>query len=329
MKKVFAAIIVALFMLSGATGAFAATKLRIAGNFPVDHSSSQAIELFKKKVAEYSKGEITVDTFPAMQLGGAAENVDQVRSGSIFATWISIAYLSRTVPELEAVSLPFVFSSREQAFKVVDGDVGKLLDQKLAAKGFTSLGYLELGFRHLTNSKRAITTVDDLKGLKVRLQPNETHLDTFRAIGASPVSMDIQEVYQALQQGVLDGQENPYAVSQSRNFNEVQKYLTNTGHFFDFIVVAANKRAFERLKPEQKEAVLKAMAEAIVWQRTKAAEDDEKCREALIKGGMQWNPLSPELLKELQTRSKPVIESVKKKVGAELVDTVMKQAGLQ
>ena len=328
MKKLFIMAAMATFLLCGATGAFAATKLRIAGNFPTDHSSSLAMELFKEKVAEYSKGDITVDTFPAMQLGGASENVDQVRSGSIFATWISIAYLSRTVPELEAVSLPFVFTSREQAFQVVDGDVGKLLDQKLADKRFTSLGYMELGFRHLTNSKRAINTIDDFKGLKIRLQPNETHLETFRAIGASPISMDIQEVYQALQQGVLDGQENPYAVSQSRNFNEIQKYLTNTGHFFDFIIIAANKRAYERFTPEQKAAIDKAMAEAIAWQRKKAADDDEICRQALIKGGMEFNAVTPELIKEMQTRTKPIIEQVSKKVGADLVNSVLRQAGM-
>src|SRR5690606_17608450 len=105
-------------------------------------------------------------------LGGATENVDQTRSGTIFGTMLGVAYLSRVVPEFEAISLPFVFSSREDAYRVVDGEVGDLLDEKMAAKGFKGLGYGELGFRHVTNNVRPIKTLADFKDLKIRLQPN-------------------------------------------------------------------------------------------------------------------------------------------------------------
>ena len=106
-----------------------------------------------------------------------------MRAGTLLMTWVGVAYLSRIVPELEAVSLPFVFPNREVAFKVMDGEVGVLLDKKLAEKNFISLGWMDLGPRQFTNSKRPIKTIDDFKGLKVRLQPNETHLATFRALG--------------------------------------------------------------------------------------------------------------------------------------------------
>jgi TRAP-type C4-dicarboxylate transport system substrate-binding protein len=122
---------------------------------------------------------------------------------------------------------------------------------------------MELGSRNVTNSVRPLKTLEDFKNLKVRLQPNETHIATFRAVGANPVSMDIKEVYSALQQGVLDGQENPYSIIETRRFDEVQKYLSDTGHFFDFIIIAANKRKFDGLKPEVKDAVRAAMAKAI------------------------------------------------------------------
>ncbi len=128
-------------------------------------------------------------------------------AGTVFATWVGMAFLSRTVPELEAVSLPFLFPSREAAFKVIDGPVGGLLEKKLADKGFAPLGFMELGSRQVTNSKRPITSLDDFKGLKIRLQPNETHLATFRALGANAVAMDVKEIYSAMQQGVIDGQE--------------------------------------------------------------------------------------------------------------------------
>ena len=168
--------------------------------------------MFKKEVARLTNNQLQVDVFPAMQLGGAKENVDAVRSGTWRITWVGAAFLSRIAPELEAVSLPFVFANRESAFRVIDGPVGVAIDQKLRDKGFISLGWMELGMRHVTNSRGPIEAMADLKGLKVRLQPNETHLATFRALGANPVAMDVKELYSALEQRVVDGQENPYSV---------------------------------------------------------------------------------------------------------------------
>jgi tripartite ATP-independent transporter DctP family solute receptor len=319
------ATVAAIAMLGMVTAAHA-EKVRIAGNFPSDHSSSQAMKIFKEEVEKATKGELTVDLFPDMQLGGAQENIDQVRSGTVFATWISIAFLSRTVPELEAVSLPFVFANRDQAFRVMDGKVGELLDKKLADKGYTSLGYMELGSRNVTNSVRPLKTLEDFKNLKVRLQPNETHIATFRAVGANPVSMDIKEVYSALQQGVLDGQENPYSIIETRRFDEVQKYLSDTGHFFDFIIIAANKRKFEGLKPEVKDAVRAAMATAISWQRKKAADEDIAARDTLIKRGMQFDAISAEVRAHLTKATSDVVGGLRKKIGSDIIDAVMAEA---
>jgi len=310
-------------LLAGALAAQAAQKIRLAGNFAVDHSSSIAMERFKKELVELTNGELIVDVFPAMQLGGAKENVDQVRSGALLMTWIGMAYLSRTVPELEAVSLPFAFAEREAAFRAIDGPVGDLLNQKLARKGYVSLGYMELGFRNVTNNVRPITSIDDFKGLKIRLQPNETHLETFRAIGANPVSMGIKEVYSALQQGVLDGQENPYSIIHTRKFNEVQKYLSDSGHFFDFIIVVANKNSFESLKPEFQAAIKQAMNNAISWQRQRAAEEDTASRDALIKSGMTFTPLSAELRADLRERTAGVVVELRKRIGSDIIEAVL------
>ena len=307
-----------------------AENIRIAGNFAVDHSSSQAMEKFAEALSEKTGGELTAQIFPAMQLGGAEENVDQVRSGVIFGTWIGAAYLSRTVPELEAISLPFAYPDREAAFAVVDGPVGDLLEEKLAEKGFIPLGWMELGTRNVTNNVRPIETVEDFEGLKIRLQPNETHLATFRAIGANPVSMGIKEVYSALQQGVLDGQENPYSIILTRRFDEVQEHLSDTAHFFDFIPVVANERAFEGLSEEHQQAVREAMAEAVDWQRAKAAEEDEAARKALIEAGMTFTPIPDETRAELRERTAPVVDELKERIGPEVVDAVLDQveAGL-
>ncbi len=304
----------------------AAETLRIVGNFPASHTSSIVMEQFKAEVEKASGGELKVDVFPAMQLGGAQENVDQVRSGAVFLTWISTAYLSRTVPELSALSLPFAFPDRSHAFRVIDGPVGQRLSEKLAAKGFVALGYMELGPRHLTNNVRPIKSLADLKGLKIRLQPDETHLATLRALGANPTTMDIKEVYSALQQGVLDGQENPFAVTRDRNFNQVQKYISDTGHFFDFVVVVANKKKLEALKPAMRKIVTDAAARAVTTQRAIAADEDSKALADLQSRGMQFDAVSDALRSEMKKVSAPVIDTVKAKVGAELVDSVLGQA---
>lgn len=325
MKPIFAWAGAAALSLAAAVPATAET-LRLAGNFPAEHSSSVAMERFSAAVAEKTGSALTVATFPAMQLGGAKENVDQVRSGVVFGTWIGSAYLSRTVPELEAVSLPFAYPDRETAFRVIDGPAGDLLDEKLAERGFVSLGWMELGSRNVTNGVRAIESVEDFKGLKIRLQPNETHLATFRAIGANPVSMGISEVYSALQQGVLDGQENPYSIIASRNFDEVQGHLSDSGHFFDYIVLVANKRQFDRLPEDQQTALRESAAEAIAWQRETAATEDDASRQALIDAGMTFTPLSDETRDALRERSHPVIGDLKDRIGAELIDLVLQEA---
>jgi tripartite ATP-independent transporter DctP family solute receptor len=310
--------------------ASAQEKLRIAGNFAPDHSSSIAMQQFKKDVETASKGTLQIEVFDNMQLGGAAENVSQTRSGTIHMTWVGMAFLSRTVPELEAVSLPFLFPSRQIAYKVMDGAVGDLIEAKMHDKGFTSLGFMELGARQVTNSVRPIKTMADLKGLKIRMQPNETHLATFRALGANPLAMDIKEVYSAMEQKVIDGHENPYALILTSRFNEVQKHLSNTAHFFDFIAVVANKKKFDSLSPEHKKIVQTAMSNAIATQRTMATKADAESLAELQKKGMTYTEMPASEREAMKKATAGVVEDVKKRVGATLVDQVLaavKQAG--
>ncbi|MBY6111074.1 TRAP transporter substrate-binding protein [Halomonas sp. DP1Y21-3] len=304
-----------------------AEDLRFGGNFTDDHSSSRAMARFAETLAEQSDGDLTAQLFPNMQLGGAGENLDQVSSGAIMGSWIGISYLSRTVPELEALSLPFAFDSREDAFALIDGEVGELLDEKLAEAGFVALGYMELGFRHVTNAERPLESIEDFQDLKIRLQPNQTHLDTFRAIGANPVSMDIKEVYGALQQGVLDGQENPYSIIETKRLDEVQPYLSDTGHFYDYIVVVANRDKFEDLSDDQRATLMAAMDEAVAWQRETAAAEDTQARETLIERGMQFTPISDETRAALREASQSVVDDLREKLGAELVDKVLEELG--
>ena len=298
-------------------------KLQIAGNFATSHPSSVAVDkVFKAEIARLTNNKLQVDVFPAMQLGGAKENVDGVRAGTLGMTWVGASFMSRIAPEIEAVSLPFVFKNREAAYRVIDGPVGKAIDQKLLEKGFVVLGWMELGMRNITNSKGPIKTVDDLKGMKIRMQPNETHLASFRALGANPVAMDVKELYSALEQKVVDGQENPYTVIDANRYAEVQKHLSNSSHFFDFIVVVASKRVFDKMSPANQKAVREAMAKTVAYQRGLAAENELKALNNL-KTKMTYTEIPPETFAQMRKMTAPVVESVKKRAGADLVNQVI------
>jgi tripartite ATP-independent transporter DctP family solute receptor len=223
-----------------------------------------------------------------------------------------------------------MYPNREVAYKVMDGPIGTLIDQKMADKGFISLGFMELGPRQVTNSVRPIKTMADLKGLKIRLQPNETHLATFRALGANPIAMDIREVYSAMEQKVIDGHENPYALIIDSRFYEVQKYVSNTAHFFDFIAVVANRKKFEALSPEFQAAIKTAMAKAVASQRLAATKADATALAELQKKGMQFDAMPPAEREAMRKATAGVVDDIKKRVGPELVERVLvevKKAG--
>lgn len=294
--------------------------IRVAGNFATEHSSSLAMAKFEEELERLSNGEIDVNIFPAQQLGGAAENVQAVKIGAIELMWVGTAYLTRTVPELEIVGLPFQFPDRETAFAIVDGPVGEALDEKLAAEGMTSMGYMELGFRQLTNNARPIEAIGDIEGLKIRLQPNETHLATFRALGANPVAMDVKELYSALEQGVIDGQENPFAIINVAGYAEVQKYVSNTGHFFDFISVVANKNWFDGLDADKQSMVQEAMDTAVAFQRELAAQQDSEGLALLEEKGMTFTEVSPELAAALRESTSSVATETKARLDPVLVE---------
>jgi tripartite ATP-independent transporter DctP family solute receptor len=316
-------------LLAAALLAFAAgpvlaqEKLRIAGNFTPDHSSSIAVKQFAKDVEQATGGKVVIEVFDNMQLGGAQENVSQTRAGTIAMTWVGMAFLSRTVPELEAVSLPFLFPSREVAYKVMDGPVGDQIEKRMHDKGFTSLGFMELGARQVTNSARPIKAMADLKGMKIRLQPNETHLATFRALGANPVAMDIREVYSAMEQKVIDGHENPYNLILASRFYEVQRHVSNTAHFFDFISVVANKKRFESLSPEHQKAIRAAMDKAVASQRAAAAKADAEALAELQKKGMIYTEMPASEREAMRKATAGVVDDIRKRVGAPLVDQVL------
>ncbi|WP_142847171.1 TRAP transporter substrate-binding protein [Telmatospirillum sp. J64-1] len=327
MLNAAAALVLTVAGMSGAAFAQEVT-LRASGSFQPGHSSSLAMERFRDAVAEKTNGEVRVDLFPSNQLGGAEQQVDQVRRGSIFMSWSGPSFWTRVVPELEALGLPFVLPDPEKAFQVVDGPIGDILAEKFEERGVTVLGWGDLGARHVSNSRRALTSIEDFNGLKIRMQPNEVHLRTFRALGASPAPLDIAELFSALQQRVMDGQENPYSIILTNRFEEVQGHLSDTGHFYDYVVYLANKDLFEKLKPEHQEAIRSAMAEAITWQRAYNGEANAKALEELQAKGVTFTPVSDEFRDAMRERTREIVEETRQRLGTDFVDQVLREAGV-
>lgn len=306
--------------LSFAGSADAQVRWRASGSFTAGHSTSIAMEVFKSEVARLSKNTIQVDIFPNNTLGGAFEQVDQLRTGQIEMAYGGLSFYDKLVPELAAANLPFAASSSSQAICEIESDFGRHLEDKMADKGVLLLGWGQIGARHVTNNRRPIKKVEDLSGLKIRTPSGDAWTLTFRAVGANPTPIDISELYSALQQGVVDGQENPYDNMLVRKFYQVQKYLSNTGHFYDWAGFMVNKAAFEKLTPDQQKAVREALFSAIAVQRAISDRENKAALQGLIKGGMQYDPLTPQELAKFRDATQPVYAELRKRLGDKVMD---------
>ncbi len=221
------------------------------------------------------------------QLGDDTAMVTAIRTGALDMTANSQGALANAVPEYAAYGMPFLFSSAAQAFKVLDGPLGKELAERSAEKGMVVLGYWDNGIRQMTNSKRPILKVEDMKGLKMRTPPDAVLVDIMQALGADPQQIKFSELYVALQQGVVDGQENPLANIHASKLYEVQKHLALTNHQFQVTPFLMSKRTWDKLSAADRKVVQDAADEATTFQRRLSAEADAKLLAELKAQGVQ------------------------------------------
>ncbi len=250
---------------------------------PRHEASVKFAEVLKAKTG----GRIEVQVAPSAQLGDDAAMVTAVRTGALDMTANSQGAVSAAVPEYAAFGMPFMFSSPAQAFKLLDGPLGQELAQKTADKGMILLGTWDNGIRQMTNSKRPIGKVEDMKGLKMRVPPDATLVDIMQALGAEAQQIKFAELYVALQQGVVDGQENPLVNIHASKLYEVQKHLALTNHQFQMTPLLMSKRTWDRLSDADKKAVQEAAAEATTLQRKLSADADAKLLDDLKAKGVQ------------------------------------------
>ncbi len=266
----------------------AAAQNNMKINISVAQNSHQgvAIDSFAREVEKRTGGRYKIQTFYSGSLGGERESVEAVQLGTQELTFTSTGPVPNFVPEVAILDIPFLFRDYNHARSTLDGPIGQELLAKFSSKGIVALAWGENGFRHMTNSKRAINTPDDVKGLKLRTMENPVHMQAYKAFGIIPTPMAFPEVFTALQQGTVDGQENPLSVITSAKLDQVQKHLSLTGHVYSPALFLMNKAAWDKLPAADKQAFAEAAKEAVKANRARVDDDEKKAVADLRSKGM-------------------------------------------
>ncbi|KQT13590.1 C4-dicarboxylate ABC transporter substrate-binding protein [Ramlibacter sp. Leaf400] len=273
LSRLFAALAAGL-VIGGA--AMAQTTMKISISTAQNSHQGVAIDAFAREVEKRTSGRYKVQTFYNGALGGERESIEAVQLGTQELAFSSTGPVPNFVPETKILDVPFLFRDKAHARAVLDGPIGQELLTKFDAKGFKALSWAENGFRHMTNSKRAVNAPEDLKGLKMRTMENPVHIAAYKGFGIVTTPMAFPEVFTALQQGTVDGQENPLSVIISAKFDQVQKHLSLTGHVYSPCIFVMNKAAFDKLSAADKQAFVDAAKEATKANRARVDEDDAK-----------------------------------------------------
>jgi len=282
-RILLAAALAAGFMSS----ASAQTAMKISISVAQNSHQGVAIDVFAREVEKRTAGRHKVQGFYSGSLGGERESIEAVQLGTQELTFTSTGPVPNFVPEARILDIPFLFRDKAHARAVLDGPIGQEMLGKFEAKGFKALAWGENGVRHMTNNKRPVNAPDDLKGLKMRTMENPVHVTAYKGLGIVTTPMAFPEVFTALQQGTVDGQENPLSVIMSAKFEQVQKHLSLTGHVYSPAIFLMNKGAFDKLSAADKQAFIEAAREAVKANRARVDEDDAKGVAELRSKGMQ------------------------------------------
>jgi tripartite ATP-independent transporter DctP family solute receptor len=307
MKRVMLKTLVAALALGALGVAQAQDKvIKFATQNPKGHPIVMGMEKFAEIVQAKSGGKIKVNLFPGGTLGSDQANVSAIQGGTLEMASMNSGIFANQVKEFAIYDFPFMFQNEKEADFIVDGPFGKNLHNKLQDKGIVGLAYFELGFRNITNSKRPVNKVEDLEGLKLRVIPNPINVDWVRALGANPTPLPFPEVYAALEQKAIDGQENPVTVINANKFFEVQKHVVLSNHQYNPQSVVISKKFWDGLDAAQKKIVGDAALEAAKYQRAQARAQVASALDNMKKNGMQVTEFSAAEVSKLRDKLRPV-----------------------
>jgi tripartite ATP-independent transporter DctP family solute receptor len=293
---------------------------------PPIHPQHHGALAFAKYVTEKTSGAIEVQVFPIGQFGGERSLTEQVQGGTLQMTSVTAGVLANFVPEMGIIELPFVYPDRDTAYKVLDDkDVKERFAKYCDAKGFVFIGYTENEFRDLTNSKRPIKNPEDLKGLKIRVLESPMMIDTFKALGANPTPLPFPEIYNALQQKVIDGQDNPIYTSILMKFTEVNKFATITHHILTECPTLVNKAFWNSLTPDQRKIFREAAEEQIKVNRNGNAKNRVVALEKAKAQKVDVHVLTSRQRESFKKAVQPVMNKYCVEYGADWFDFYLKK----
>jgi len=282
----------------------------------------KGLEKWKELVAKESNGRIEIQIFPSAQLGDDIKTMTALRAGTLEMSGPSSSPMATIDKKWMVFDLPFLFANEKVVDAVLDGPFGQKMLDSLQAHGLVGLMYMENGYRQVTNSKHEIKSPADVKGLKIRTMENPVHLAAWRALGANPTPMPFSEVFNAMQQKTIDGQENPNTTNYLQKFYEVQKYTTLSKHVYTPFVIMYSKKLWDTLPKADQDLLLKTAKEASKWQREYNRKVDAEAVQGLEKAGMKVTRLTPEQQKAFMDATKDIASQFEKEIGKDVIDQI-------
>ncbi|WP_119309214.1 TRAP transporter substrate-binding protein [Cohaesibacter haloalkalitolerans] len=322
-KTAHALLFAAAMTIAGGQAEAASKTIKVSTGISEQHYQYKALTEFKNYVEDKSGGDIEVQIFPNAMLGGDLEVLEAIKLGTVQMVVPTPSVLGNYVKEFRLPDLPYIFPSKEISAKVARSPWARQLMDMLDPVGIHGLAIGNFGVRHLTNRVHPITSLADLKGLKIRVMQNPVILDVFRALGTNPTPMSFGEVFSALQTGTIDGQENPYATILLSRFYEVQPYLSNTGHMHSWDVLVIGKSFYDKLSADQQKIVDEAAKIFAEYEHEASAKAEKEALQSLIDTGVTYTEISKENLAEMRAAALPVIEKHGKDISAPMYDALI------
>lgn len=294
-------------------------NLSMAVNGTDTQIDSLVAKHFAELVAEKSGGNIVIDVFPNDTLAGgnSTKGVEYIATGGSDLGAYASCVLANIEPKLSVATIPWTFTSYQQAREVIDGAGGEYYAGLLEKKGITYLGSFHNGFRQLTNSKRPVVTPEDIKGLKIRVPGSEVYMNFFKALEANPTAMSWSEVFTAIQQGTIDGQENGCSVTKSAKMDEIQDYMTIWNYSYENDLFVANSNIWNNLEENTQELLKECIKESCEWGRDKLENDEESLIQGFKDVGMQVDILTEEQIGAFKEKITDVVAKLKEQYGEE------------
>ncbi|HXO73340.1 MAG TPA: TRAP transporter substrate-binding protein [Bradyrhizobium sp.] len=325
-KLILAAASVAALALAGPASAQAPIVIKFSHVVATNTPKGLAAEKFKELAEKYTGGKVKVEVYPNSQLYKDKEELEALQLGAVQMLAPSNSKFGPIgVKEFEVFDLPYILPDLPTLRKVTDGPLGAKLLKLLDAKGMTGLAYWDNGFKEMSANKKLVTPAD-YKGVKFRIQSSKVLEAQFRSLGSIPQVMGFGEVYQALQTGVVDGQENTWSNMYTQKMHEVQKYITETHHGYIGYVVVTNKKFWDGIPADTRAQLDKAMKEATAYGNGQSAKENDDAKAEIIKAGKsEIIKLTPEQDSTMRKAMEPVYKDVASRVGQPLIDEFLKE----